>query len=120
MRDGNFAPTVNSADIVPVARNFGSRLATAPQPSPFSGNQRNADKIQYNGLDKGMDSQPILSPPRKSMRLEGDDSVRTIQSEVIHCTKIFFFDKYLPIIKCAIVPILFCRTRRKLVQKNLN
>ena len=83
-RDGNFAPTVNPADIVPVARNSGSRLATIPQPSPFSGNQRNTDKIQSNGSNKGMNSQPILSPPLKSMRLQGDDSVRTVQSEVIH------------------------------------
>ena len=69
-RDGNVAPNVNSSDIVPVARSSIARLATAPQPSPFSGRQKDTGRKQGNPLDEGMDPHIISSPATKLMRME--------------------------------------------------
>ena len=89
-RDGNFAPTVNPADIVPVARNSGSRLATIPQPSPFSGRQKDTGRKQGNPLDEGMDPHIISSPATKLMRMESDESVRAVAVEVLYYLPMFW------------------------------
>ena len=90
-RDGNVAPNVNPSDIVPVARSSIARLATAPQPSPFLGRQKDTGRKQGSRLDKGIDPHIISSPAAKLMRMESDESVRAVAMEVLYYLPMFWW-----------------------------
>lgn len=92
-RDGNVAPNVNPADVVPVMANRNSRLASAPQPSPFSGMnqkgkqlsphaQRNMGRSQANGaVSASIHSLVSSSPAAKLLRVKGDVSLGVVSVE---------------------------------------
>eukprot|EP00250_Pteridium_aquilinum_P028174 c36703_g1_i1 orf=413-3739(+) len=83
-RDGNFAPSVNPSDIVPVMANRDSRLASASRPSPFSKHNQQGQQTKF-GNSRNMEANGAvsasLSHSAKLLRIDGDVSAGVVSME---------------------------------------